>query len=130
MTAINLVYFNVLHIFPNFINFNNLCLGPLPFLFVFKDLRHIIVAMLVTLYPLSICEKAHLPLPPSLTLENINFLLIEEKFFIIFYKFLLNLEENKGKAQGTLFFYIYLSILPYVYIFIIFILLYLQISNV
>ncbi len=98
MTAINVFYFNVIHIFPNFINFNSLCLGPLPFFFVVKDLRHVIVAMIVTIYPLSICGKAHIPLPPSLTLDEMNFFLLEEKFFVVFYKFLQNLEE---KAKAT-----------------------------
>lgn len=94
MTVINLIYFNIIHILPNFINFNNLCLGALPFLFVFKDLRHIIVAIIVMIYPLSICTRAHIPLVPSLTLDEMNFFLLEEKFFVVFYKFLQNLEEK------------------------------------
>lgn len=73
---------------------SNLCLGPLPFFFVFKDLRHILIAMIVTLYPLSICEKTHIPLPPSLVLEDLNFVLLEEKFFLVFYKYLLDLEKK------------------------------------
>ena len=94
MTIVNVVYFNVIHLFPTFINFNYVCLGPLPIFFVLKDLRHIIVAMMVTLYPLSICGKAHIPLPPSLTLDDMSFFLLEEKFFVVFYKFLQNLEEK------------------------------------
>lgn len=92
MTGINVFYFNGVHVLPHLINFYGVCIGPLPFLFVVKDLRHILVAMLVTLYPLSICEISHIPLPPSLTLESFDLMIAEEKLFVVFYRFLLKLD--------------------------------------
>lgn len=94
IAIIDVIYFNSIHLLPMIINFSNVCLGPLPFFFVYKDLRQLTFAMIVTLYPLSICEKTHLPLPPSLVLEDLQFVLLEEKYFLVFYKFLQSLEEK------------------------------------
>lgn len=101
ITIINFCYFNFINLLPHFLSFQSVCIGPLPFGLVFKDLRHLIIAMIVTIYPLSICGKAHFPLPPSLMLDDLKFFLLEEKCFKTFYKYLSFLEVNtiEGKKK-------------------------------
>ena len=112
MTAINIFYFNIVHVLPHLINFSGVCIGPLPFLFVIKDLRHVLVAMLVTLYPLSICEISHIPLPPSLALESVDLMIAEEKLFVVFYRFLLSLDAmSKQQGKNIIEFYLKLEFL-------------------
>lgn len=107
LTIFNYLYFNFLNIFLVFFDTSGLCVGPLPFIIVMKDMRHLIGALIMIGYPI-VQGRIGGNLPISLVLRDVELFLNEGEGFKVFYKFLQGLEK-KGESiiekNGNLFFF-------------------------
>lgn len=81
-----------------FLDTSGFCIGPLPFIVVMKDMRHLIGALIMIGYPI-IKGGIGLNLPISLVLGEVELFLNEGEGFKVFYRFLQGLEK---KGEGII----------------------------
>ena len=79
---------------------NNILIGPLPIMQCLIDSKDTLINIIITIYPLKISGSSHIPLPPSICLEDFRYFISDENCFLIFYNFLLKIEKDFTLKQN------------------------------
>lgn len=80
--------------------FTSICAGPFPITMVLYTIRHLMIVLVVMIHPLRTASRQIIPLPPSIAVDDLKFFLVDESYFIIFYKYLETL-EHRSMAQKS-----------------------------